>query len=182
MWRCRNTCRYLTPYFGFLWMKESREPSPNDLMWIPSSKCEHQFEKIEKDWLTDWDCIIIFNEFISENNIQIQAKVPQFNGSNNNVNTTNDSFAITINTKNDTVSASKITNELYINFDRETEEFMNVNDYLKVDANVLQELKTVCIICLCTVADVDVIEHLKKCCGIEFSLDSGESLPIFKID
>lgn len=194
MWRCttEHGCYEKPPYFGFIWIKEEhREPQSTDLMWTEG--CEHQFERYNrnladnpKEWKTQWECIIDFHKFIAENEIRIKTKKV---------------VAVTDDNNNDTIvpeiiegegeaqvegegEPPIITNEHYVNFDRQTKEFMNVNNYLKVDVrNSLPiDSRTGCMICLCKIADENVIEHLKECTGIEFSLDLDESLPIFKID
>lgn len=190
-WRCIGECRYKAPYFGFIWINEPREPSSTDLMWTDSEKCAHQFEKYgdnPKEWITLWECIIMFNEFVAQNNIHIKTKKFQSLDANSNRITANDSFVLEISTDgmNPTTdsSSARIANELYVNYDRELKKFINVDNYLKVDiANcVIEDSQTVCMICLGKIDDDNVIEHLNKCTGVEFSLNSGDSLPIFKID
>lgn len=165
----------MVPYFGFIWIKEEdREPCVADTMWIATDECAHNFEKFgdddPKEWLTEWECIIKFNEFVSENNIQIKC---------NEICARNDgAFAIDI-------VETDIANKLYINFHRDSKQFMNMVEFLAInligDVDSLQQTRTACMICWSLVKDEDIIEHLKQCSGVEFSLDSEEALPIVKI-
>lgn len=79
-----------------------------------------------------------------------------------------------------------IEDEHYVNFDRKLKKFVNVDNYLKVStANSVQDdSHTVCMMCLGKISDdrAIVIEHLYNCTGLELTMDSEESLPIFKID
>lgn len=195
MWRCRNDCRDIPPYFGYIWIKAAnREPQSTDSMWMDGAQCEHQFERIgenPKEWLTQWECITKFNKEIEDKQkdglIRIKTKkAVELTDVNNNDKSVREIISSDDDTSLATVEdeAAIITNKHYVNFDRQTKEFMNVDVYLKVDKrNSLHiDSRTVCMICLCKIADESVIAHLKKCTGVEFSLDSDESLPIFKID
>lgn len=195
-WRCLGDCRYKPPYFGFIWVNEDREPSSNDGMWIDRDQCAHQFEKYgdtPKEWLTQWECIIMFNQFVSDSGIRIKAK--GFESKDGNSNRTNDDGLVKLIINSDdedefggcsdlaTASTSAtISKEHYVNFDRETKKFISVDNYLRIDSATQNDSRTGCMLCLGEIANDKVIEHLYTCTGIEYSLDSGESLPIFRID
>ncbi|XP_031627622.1 sprT-like domain-containing protein Spartan [Contarinia nasturtii] len=176
MWRCQNDCRSFPPYFGFIWTRDSKEPTPDDFMFFPSSICEHRFEKDTFVYDNEVDCVTAFNKFIKENEVKIEATLPQF--------ISKFGYSIIVSdVNNDTglVEDTVITNEHYTNYDRETKEFIKFEDYLPLDPNHLPIHKTVCMICTNTIANDIVLEHLQQCTGVTFSLDTTESLPIFKI-
>ncbi|XP_055296873.1 DNA-dependent metalloprotease SPRTN-like [Sitodiplosis mosellana] len=172
-WRCLGNCRNMAPYFGFIWVKgKTREPSQRDLMWINREQCDHQFERYgdnPKEYLTHWDCIIIFNKFVSENKIRIKTKKVRLEDNNDNV-YMDDTFVMDINTAGE----DPIANKYYVNFDRETKQFINVDNYLKVDTDnsLHDDSRTVCMICLCKIADEAVIQHLEQCTAFNVQLAS----------
>lgn len=185
MWRCQGECRNASPYFGFMWIEEDREPCPAHLMWIDTDECEHIFEKFgnhdnPKGWLIEWECIVIFNQFILDNKIQIKSKILQTIDGDAGAAASN---RFVIDAVNTTVQDSAIANELYVNFNTETKKFINMSNYLAIDLpeNSQHHSSTACMICCGIVNEENIIEHLKQCSGLKFSLESEEALPIVKI-
>lgn len=182
----------MPPYFGFIWVRGDRrnkEPSPADMMWINPDKCYHQFEMLGTDgdpkaMLHYWDCISIFNKFVSENNIRIKTKKIPLYVDGNLLPIDDTAVSETNESETNESEITSIENKHYVNFDRETKKILNIDDYLKVNTmnSVQDDSRTVCMMCLGKIADDSVIEHLYNCTGIEFTMDSEESLPIFKID
>lgn len=181
VWRCQNECRDVAPYFGFIWQKD--KPTKDDLV-VPHSECQHQFikdislcnRKKPNKSLTNKECIDAFNKFIREKNYQIKATRPrsiqQFG------------YCITVSDLNRNLiekTTSIIANEFYANFERETKQFTKFDDVLILKRAHLTVYSTACMVCLDTIADAIVLEHLEQCTGVIFSFDSTESLPIFKI-
>lgn len=74
---------------------------------------------------------------------------------------------------------SLIPNKLYVNFNAETNRFVSFDQFMPNAGNV-EELRTICMICLDTIAEEDVIQHLKACSGLDFSLITSEELPILR--
>lgn len=182
----------MAPYFGFVWVredKENKEPSPDDMMWINTDKCHHQFEMLGTDGdpkalLHNWDCISIFNKFVSENNIRIKTKKIPIYVDGNFLPVDDTVESETNESETNESGITSIGNDHYVNYDRESKKFLNVDDYLKVSTvnSIQDDSRTVCMMCLGKIADDSVIEHLYNCTGLDFTLDSKESMPIFKID
>lgn len=199
VWRCGGRCRYTAPYFGFVWVNDegrpdlidestmlpTKEPGSGDLMWIDGADCEHQFElagdpEEMKKHVDHWQCILNFNKFISEKRIRVKTKKLHLTDVND-----NNSFELKFH-KDAEVAALPIANEFYVNFNRSTMQFVNVDSCLTVDtANSLDaNSSTVCMICLCQIVESKeaVLQHLEECTGVKFKFDSDkESLPMFKI-
>lgn len=176
------------------------EPSSVDLMWVDRDDCEHEFEKLliddeyeiegtkedPKQALSHWRCIVRFNKFVADEQIQVKTKklcLTDFNG-----NRLYDKGVLEFELKfTAEVASPPISNEYYVNFDRSTKQFVNVDNCLTVDmANSLDAAShTVCMICLCKIVEskVAICQHLKECTGVKFVFknDMSESLPIFKI-
>lgn len=172
MWCCSGSCREREPYFGFIWVKTDREPNSSDSMWCDG--CEHEFERYgdPKLWLTEWECVTIFNQFVITNEIRIksnQIRAMDFNDI--------DTFAVDLDTQ-----PLEICNEQYINYDAEIGSFINLKEfYPNLYADLQQENRTVCIICFRSVAKENVIEHLNSCSGLTFSINQSD-LPILMIN
>lgn len=182
MWRCRGNCRKMGPFFGFIWVDQPPpyEPQPTDLMWISSDKCgEHMFERYSdsdnpKQWFTEWECITIFNKFISNNKIRIKCKDLYPTDFNNNSNDLVDSFVIDF-------STDDIADHLYVNFDEKTKLFVSIKQYFPELYDTEEEERIICMICFDAIAEENVIQHLNTCSGLEFSLRSKDTLPLLKI-
>lgn len=180
LWRCRGDCQYQVPYFGFVWVKEEdREPNAADLMWI--DECEHQFERYgdenAKQWLTEWDCVAIFNKFVADNKIQIKSNRVQIGGVNGNLNGHRDGESFAIGAE----QIKEISNNQYVNYDDETGMFISMHDFFPDLYADLQEPNCiVCTICFKAVAEGNVIRHLNSCTGLTFSMDQPD-LPILMI-
>lgn len=178
LWYCRGDCRKQVPYFGFIWVKEDREPNPDDSMWTDG--CEHAFERYgdPKLWLTEWECVTIFNRFITANKIKIKSRkmhAADFNGHLND-NRDEDSFAICFGEE------SKISNDRYVNYDDETGTFISLEEfYPNLYADLHEPNCTICTICFHVVAECNVIEHLKDCSGLTFSINDS-NLPFIMIN
>lgn len=167
------------PYFGFIWVKEEdREPNAADLMWIGG--CEHEFERYgdedAKQWLTEWECVAIFNKFVTENQIQIKSNRVQIGDVNGNSNGhRNQSFVI------GAEQIEEISNSQYVNYDDETGMFISLHEFFP---NLYADLQgpncIVCTICFKAVAEGNVIQHLNSCTGLTFSMDQSD-LPILMI-
>lgn len=176
MWRCRGHCRNQPPYFGFIWVKEDRQPHPTDLMWIHGECDTHEFERFgefehPKQWLTDWECITMFNKFVTMKRIRIKSAQIHVTNFNSEVGT----FVIESN------GEEVIPDELYVNYDEETRSFISIEQFLPDLYETRNENCTVCMICYRGVAKGNVIEHLDACSGLEFSLGSKETLPILNV-
>lgn len=180
LWHCRGNCQKQVPYFGFIWVKEDREPNAADLMWIDG--CEHEFERYgdPKLWLTEWECVTIFNKFITANKIRIKSNRIDATDFNEHFNGYHDggSFAFDIIDE----QTEEISNKQYINYDQETGTFINMKDFLpKLYTDMIEPNCTVCIICFNALAKGNVIRHLNNCSGLTFSMDQS-NLPILMID
>lgn len=169
MWRCHGRCRNQVPYFGFIWLKEDREPNSEDLMWC--ADCEHDFERFSNDPLSEWECVTIFNRFIIENKFQIKSHQICPNDYND-----ADSFTIV-------PMKEAINDEQYVNYDEATGTFISIQDfYPHLYANLNEESNTVCMICFGSVAKENVIEHLNNCSGLTSFSYSQPELPILMIN
>lgn len=144
-------------------MNTNHEPNTGDLMWCDG--CDHEFERYgdaPKRWLTEWECITIFNNFVSANKIRIRSH--QICG-----NDFNDSFVIE--------RTADILDEQYVNYDVETDSFISLEEfYPDLYADLDERSSTVCTICLQTVAEENVIEHLNNCSGLTFSINQSDLL------
>lgn len=160
--------------------EEDREPNAADLMWIDG--CEHEFERYgdenPKHWLTEWECVTIFNKFVTENKIQIKSNRIQTGDVNGNFDDSrgDESFAI------DTEQIEEISNNQYVNYDDESGMFISLHDFFpNLYADSIEPNCTVCIICFKAVAKGNVIGHLNSCTGLTFSMDQPD-LPVLMID
>lgn len=182
MWRCRGTCQKQVPYFGFIWVKEDREPNATDLMWIDG--CEHEFERYgdaddPKLWLTEWECVTIFNKYVTANKIRIKSNRidpiefnEHFNG-----NRDDNSFGIDFNEQTE-----EISNNQYNNYDNETGTFINMEEFFpNLYADLDDSNCTVCTMCFNALAKGKFIQHLNNCSGLTFSMEQT-SLPILMIN
>lgn len=185
MWRCTGSCKNQPPYFGYIWINDDvREPQGSDTMWIRN--CEHTFERFNdsddpKQWLTDWECITIFNKHVA--NKKVRIKCNQFNGIINDFNlnfvSDDDSFEIEF------IGEENMPDELYVNYDIDTKTFINIQDFLPELYETHEESHTVCMICFGKIDEErvqNVVGHLKNCTGIQFSARANETLPILKIE
>lgn len=171
------------PYFGFIWIKEeNREPNASDLMWIDG--CAHDFERSgdedPKQWLTEWQCVTIFNKFITANKIQIKSNRLRPDDINNNFHGNRDVDSFTINLDEPTEG---ISDSQYVNYDDESGLFINLQEFFPnlYNADFLEPNCTVCTICFSAVSKGDVIRHANHCTGLTFSMDQS-SLPILMIE
>lgn len=86
-----------------------------------------------------------------------------------------------------------ISNEMFINYDKETEQFVNVERLLGYDQTIVLGIEpsqiddqNICIICKSNVEEGKIIEHLEDCTKISF-MDTGDPskniipLPVYKI-
>lgn len=181
LWRCRGDCQNQVPFFGFIWIKEDREPNSVDLMWIDG--CDHEFERHgdenPKQWLTEWECVTIFNKFVAANKIPIKSKRIHAIDFNKHFNGNRDDASFTIDFDEQT---EEISNNQYINYDVETGTFINLEDFFpNLYTDLLEPNCTVCIMCFNAVAEKNVIRHLNDCSGLTFSMDQS-SLPILMIN
>lgn len=183
--RCRRNCQNQVPYFGFIWVKgKNREPNAANSMWIDG--CEHEFEQYgdenPKQWLTEWECVTIFNKFITENKIQIKSNRIQAVDVNQNLNDNhgNDSFAFDAHDFNE--QTEEISNNQYINYDDESGMFISLQDFFpNLYDDSSEPNRIVCTICFNDVPKGNVIGHLNNCTGLTFSIDQSD-LPILMIN
>lgn len=184
LWRCRGNCQKQPPYFGFIWVKENREPNPmDDSMWVNlNDGCDHEFERYgddPKQWRTEWECIMIFNEFITTNQIRIRSK--QINAieftERSNGNRNEDFFVIDI-----VDETEEISNNQYVNYDVKSGTFINLAKlYSNLYADLDEPNCTVCIVCFHAVNRKSVIEHLRTCTGLTFTMNES-NLPVIMIN
>lgn len=189
MTRCTGDCKTMAPYFGFVWLKTSRDPKETDLMCMPTAVCAHEFEKYgpiddPKGHFTEWECIERFNQFIRDNRIQIKTREMR--------SITNDYFTIAPSSYEPDAEIQNewtppaVPSKLYMNFDNDTKTFLCVRD-LDLDMytryNDVMESYTICMICSTKIDEnsIVILQHLRQCTGIEFPIENNESLPIFKI-
>lgn len=188
IWRCRNFCRNMAPYFGFVWLNEKCAPNKTHPMCANNDICDHSFERYgdagdPKDHLTEWECIIKFNEFIVENGIQIKTK--EIHSIHNRYfKIAPSSYEPVTDVHHDNCRPPAILNKFYMNFDDDTKTFLSVHLLDSDLYKTTEPSRTVCLICFKTIVEETiamVIQHLKRCTGLDLSLDDHEQLPILKI-
>lgn len=150
-------------------------------MWTKG--CEHQFERYgdenPKQWLTEWECVTIFNKFVAENKIQIKSNRIEIKDVNGNVGSNRGDESFAVDTEQ---NIEEISNSQYVNYDDESGMFISLNDFFpNLYAEMLEPNRTVCIICLKAVTKGNVLRHLNACTGLTFSMDQPD-LPILMIE
>lgn len=192
MWRCANNCRKYPPYFGFVWLKEDREPAIGDPMYKRDTykiHCDHMFERISnnqldaKKSLTQWQCI---EKFVTETKhlCRIQS---------HNINVLDEhhkqeilkafEFDHSICVDSNANDKCVIDQKFFANYDSSVKSLVDVRHLNGKFSFTKFQFFIVCMICETRVPNSgsEISKHLEECTGLVFELPPKEELPLLKL-